>query len=336
MLDLADVWMDRLRAIARLVLVLAGAGAGAAVGWVAVLRAGDGPTAALGLAAAALLALFGAKAAGSLAETLLAPYQVAEVAVTGPIARGSSGFAAPVTADADAIVEQIERADADRGADGLLVRLNTPGGAVVPSDDIRRAVDSFDGPTVAYVTDTCASGGYWIAAGCDAIWAHDASLVGSIGVLASRLNASALADRLGVDYERVVAGEYKDAGSPLKEPDPDDREYLQGLADAIYERFLDRVDAGRELDREDARETEARVFLGDEAAERGLIDGVGDRDDAEDEIAERLDRDAVTVREFKPSLGLRERLGTSARGLAHAFGAGLASGIESDGPDLRV
>jgi protease-4 len=336
MFDPAEEHVDRLRAIGRLLLVLAGGGLGAALGWLAVVEAGGGPTAAIGLAAAAVLAVFGARAAGSLAETLLVPYQVAEVAVTGPITRGSAGFTAPVTADADAVVEQIERADADRGADGLLVRLNTPGGAVVPSDDIRRAVDAFDGPTVAYATDTCASGGYWIASGCDEIWARDASLVGSIGVLASRLNASDLADRLGIDYERVVAGEFKDAGSPLKEPDPDDREYLQGLADAIYERFLDRVDAGRDLDRDDARDTEARVFLGDEAADRGLIDGVGDRDDAENALAERLDRESVTVREFEPSLGLRDRLGASARGLAHAFGAGLASGIESDGPDLRV
>jgi len=93
---------------------------------------------------------------------------------------------------------------------------------VLPSDDIRRAAAEFDGPTLAYATDTCASGGYWIASGCDELWARDASLVGSIGVVGSRPNAAGLADKLGISYEQFTAGEYKDAGVPLREIEDDD------------------------------------------------------------------------------------------------------------------
>jgi len=84
---------------------------------------------------------------------------------------------------------------------------------VVPSDDIRLAAERFDGPTVAYATDVCASGGYWIASGCDELWAREGSIVGSIGVIGSRVNASALAEKVGLSYERFAAGDYKDAGT---------------------------------------------------------------------------------------------------------------------------
>jgi hypothetical protein len=128
-------------------------------------------------------------------------YNVGKVAVSGPITRKSgrpSPLSGPGGTTADDVVEQIEAADEDEDVEALVVELNTPGGEVLPSDDIRRAAADFDGPTVAYATDTCASGGYWIASGCDELWARDASLVGSIGVVGSRPNAAGLADKLGI------------------------------------------------------------------------------------------------------------------------------------------
>jgi len=128
---------------------------------------------------------------------------------------------------------------------------------VLPSDDIRRAAAEFDGPTLAYATDTCASGGYWIASGCDELWARDASLVGSIGVVGSRPNAAGLADKLGISYEQFTAGEYKDAGVPLREIEEDEREYLQGIIDGYYEQFVETVSEGRDMDPEAIRDGSA-------------------------------------------------------------------------------
>jgi len=160
---------------------------------------------------------------------------------------------------------------------------------VLPSDDIRRAAADFDGPTLAYATDTCASGGYWIASGCDELWARDASLVGSIGVVGSRPNAAGLADKLGISYEQFTAGEYKDAGVPLREIEEDEREYLQGIIDGYYEQFVETVSEGRDMDPEAIRETEARVYLGSDAAEIGLVDELGTEDDVEDRLEELID-----------------------------------------------
>ena len=148
---------------------------------------------------------------------------------------------------ADAIVDQIQAADADRNTEALVVRLNTPGGEVVPSDDVRRVVVDFDGPTVAYATDVCASGGYWIASACDRVVARENSLVGSIGVIGSSLNASELADRRGVDYERFVAGDYKDAGTPLRDLRADERDYLSWLVDEVGTRKTAEDSLEREL-----------------------------------------------------------------------------------------
>ena len=286
-------------------------------------------------------AVLGARVAGGIADSLFPDYNVAEVAVEGPIVRdtGTSSFAAgSVGADADAIVDQIERADADDNAEALLVKLNTPGGEVLPSDDIRNAAADFDGPTVAYATDTCASGGYWIASGCDELWARDASVVGSIGVIGSSVNAADAADRLGLSYERFAAGKYKDAGSTLKEMTEDDRAYLQGLIDDIYDDFVDRVAEGRDMDPETIRETEARVFLGDEAHERGLVDSLGTAEDVEDRVGDLLG-EGVGVREFRPARSLMSRVRGGASTVAYAFGAGVASvvGGDADGDvDLRL
>ncbi|MDY6779715.1 MAG: S49 family peptidase, partial [Halobacteria archaeon] len=123
----------------------------------------------------------------NVARSILESYNVAEVNVKGPIMRDARGLvpSAPTGFDADDVVDQIEAADDDPNTEALLVKLNTPGGEVVPSDDIRLAVEEFDGPTVGYATDVCASGGYWIASACDIIYSRETSLVGSIGVLGS-------------------------------------------------------------------------------------------------------------------------------------------------------
>jgi protease-4 len=283
--------------------------------------------------------ILGTRAAGDFADSAFPDYNVAEVAVEGPITRnGSTPGPIPggaLGATADDVVAQIERADEDDAVDALLVKLDTPGGQVVPSDDIRRAAADFEGPTVAYATDVCASGGYWIASGCDELWARRGSIVGSIGVIGSRVNVSELAEDLGVSYERFAAGKYKDAGMPLKDLSEDEREYLQGIIDGFYDDFVERVAEGRGMDPEAVRETEARIYLGDEADELGLVDSIGTRDDIEDHVEGLLDAE-VSVREFEPEKGLAARLRGGATAVAYAAGAGVAGAVVGDEQDFRL
>jgi len=282
----------------------------------------------------------GTAGAGKLAGRALPGYDVVEVEVDDVITRDGEPGPVPfgsVGVSANEIVEQIERADADDSAEALIVTLNTPGGQVVPSEDIRRAAAEFDGPTVAYAEDMAASGGYWIASGCDELHARRASIVGSIGVNGTQLGRVGLAEKIGLDYRRFVAGDYKDTPSPWRELEDREVDYFQGLLDDWYEQFVDTVVEGRDLDAEFVRETEARVYPGEAAHGMGLVDTCGPRAEMEDRLAERLGVDEVTVERFEPDRGVAGKLGAGARSVAESFGAGIASAIVAeDGPDVRV
>ncbi|NEU57506.1 signal peptide peptidase SppA [Halorussus sp. MSC15.2] len=315
-------------------VVFLGVVAAVVLGWFLFVDVPDGNLARLvGVVLVVVAGALGARAAGRVASGMISDYDVAEVAVEGPITRDGGGSTIPPRpggTPADDVVEQIERADEDGDAEALLLRLNTPGGEVVPSDDIRLAAERFDGPTVAYATDVCASGGYWIASGCDDIYAREGSIVGSIGVIGSRVNAKGMADKLGLEYERLAAGEYKDAGQSLKEMTEDEREYLQGIIDGYYEEFVERVTDGRELSDEQVRDTEARVYLGEDAKSIGLVDELATKREVEERLAADLGVEDVTVEEFEPERGVVERLRGGSRAVAYAFGAGVASAVAGD------
>lgn len=326
----------------RLVIVLLGTAIIAFVAWLLFVEGPDGNLATLfGILLVVIAALLGVRFASNVAERFFAPYNVAEVPVEGPITRRDGGRvpSRPNVTSADEVVDQIERANSDGNVEGLVVRLNTPGGEVVPSEDIRIAAEEFDGPTVAYAVDTCASGGYWIASGCDTVIGREGTIVGSIGVLASRITAEDLLDTIGLTYERLVAGEYKDTGVPFRDMDSDDRTYLQEIVDEYYDVFIDRVAEGRDLDADTIRETEARVFLGEEALELGLLDSIGTMDDVEAYLESELSK-PVDVRTFEPSRGLRIRLRDVAATTAYALGSGITQALferdESAGANLRL
>lgn len=313
--------------IGRLAVSLAGAVLAAAAGYVLFFALPTTAVELFGILLVIATAVVGLRIASRLAGNAFATYNVAQVAVEGPISRDGGGGrfpSGPNTTPTDDIVEQIETADEDKNVEGLLVKLNTPGGEVVPSDDIRRAVVEFGGPAVAYTTDVCGSGGYWIASGCDELFAREASLVGSIGVIGSRVNASDLAERVGLSYERFAAGKYKDAGVPLREMEEYERAYLQGLIDDFYGQFVERVAEGREISEEEVRATEARVYVGEEALDLGLVDALGTREDAEQRLGDLLDLEP-DVREFEPERGMMARLSVGSASVAYAFGAGIAS-----------
>lgn len=324
---------DRTEQLGRSLILLVGTAVAAVVGWLLFDWLPDEPLSVVGVLLWLATVVVGVRIAGRIAAARFPDYDVAEVAVEGPITRDGGGSRIPPrpgSTPSDDIVEQIEAADEDEHAKALLLKLNTPGGEVVPSDDIRLAAEAFDGPTVAYTTDVCASGGYWIASGCDALYARDASIVGSIGVIGSQVNAAGLAEKLGLSYERFAAGKFKDAGTPLRELDDEERAYLQGIIDDYYENFVERVVAGRDIDAEEVRDTEARVYLGEDALELGLVDELGTREDVEDRLAEDLGVEEVQVTAFEPKRGMASRLRLGAESVAYALGAGVAGAVVGD------
>ena len=327
------------RTLVRAVVLLAAGLVTALVGYVLLYRVPESLDDLLGVLLTAALVIAVLRVVGNALADRYADYTVAEVEVSGPITRDGGGGSfppSPTTPGADDVVEQIERADDDPRVEALMMKLNTPGGEVVPSDDIRLAAAEFDGPTVAYTTDLCASGGMWIASGCDELWARDASLVGSIGVRFSQTRFDEFADRYGISYERIVSGAYKDSlGAPFKELEAYEREYLQGLSDAWYDNFVERVAESFDLSEEAVRETEARVFLGEDAVDAGLVTALGTDDDAEERVGELIEGDPVR-KEFEPERGLTDRLGMGATRVAFALGAGVARAVGADEGGLEL
>lgn len=290
------------------------------------------------LATVLSFAFFGGKIAWDWIEINPDTYNVGMVEVKGPIQRDAPRkLGTKKRSTADEIVEEINTADEDDSVDGLIVRLNTPGGEIVPSEDIKLAIEDFDGPVIGHAIDMCASGGYLIASACDEIVCRNGSMVGSIGVIGSRTNYSDLADTLGVDYEQFTAGEYKDAGTPMREMEDNEREYIQNLIDTHYDDFVQTVAEGRDMPIEAVEDTEAKIFLGRDALKNGLVDAIGTEDDVKNMLSDRLSTPEISVEDFSDDDSPFARLSIGAQSFAYSLGAGLSSQFQSeDGTNINL
>ncbi|MFB6254717.1 MAG: signal peptide peptidase SppA [Halobacteriaceae archaeon] len=323
--------------VGRAFIILAGSVIAGIIGWYLFVIRADGSLGTLiGILLVIGLILFMIRIGRQIATSLFGGYNVAEVEIRGPIRRdGGQLPPQPRGFPVEVFEDQIEQAQEDSNVEALILTLNTPGGEVVPSDDLRNLVSDFDGPTIAYATDICASGGYWIASGCDHIFAREGSIVGSIGINGSRINVEKLMENIGVNYEQLNAGNYKDAGNPLKELEDDEREYLQQIVNEYYEEFIDRVTENRPLTETEVKDTEAKLFVGREAEEKELVDEIGTKEDIRTYLADELQQ-GITIKELEPEVGLRQQLRSVAYSLAYATGAGIASVLTSDNIDIQL
>ena len=168
---------------------------------------------------------------------------------------------------------------------GLLLKIESPGGGVVASDEIYRAVrrarDEEGKPVVAYLGSVGASGGYYIACAADSIIAHPASTTGSIGVILQYAVTEEMFRKLGIEWETVTTGPYKDMGSPFESASERHREWFQTVIEDDYEQFLDVIRAGRDIEEEQLRRyADGRIFTGRQAVAWGFADRNGDFYDA--------------------------------------------------------
>jgi len=167
---------------------------------------------------------------------------------------------------------------------GLLLDIDSPGGAVDPSDVIFHKVMEFKArtgkPVVARMNSLAASGGYYIAAAGDSILAHPSTLTGSIGVIMQSMNMAGLFDKVGLDLVTLTSGPNKDLLNPGREMTEEEREILMSIIDGAYEQFVDAVALGREMDREAVLAMgDGRIFTARQALDGGLIDAIGYEED---------------------------------------------------------
>jgi protease-4 len=163
----------------------------------------------------------------------------------------------------------------------LVVRINSPGGAVAPSQEIYDAIRKFPHPKVASMSSVAASGGYYIAVAADQIYSNPGTITGSIGVIMEFANLEKLYDWAKIKRFSIKTGKFKDSGAEYREMQPEERALLQGMVDDVLVQFKTAVAAGRKLTFDQVTPlADGRVFSGTQAREAKLVDELGGIDDA--------------------------------------------------------
>lgn len=171
----------------------------------------------------------------------------------------------------------------DASIKAVILRVNSPGGAVAPSQEIHDEVSRVAAikPVVVSMASVAASGGYYVSLPAHRILANPGTITGSIGVIMQVTNFEDLYDKLGLKNQVVKSGEHKDLGSPLRPMSPADRKILQGVIDDVYGQFIEAVSAGRKIPLDQVKIlADGRIFTGRQAKEAGLVDALGGMQDA--------------------------------------------------------
>jgi protease-4 len=242
-------------------------------------------------------------------------------------------IAADTDASADRLIQGLQAAFAADRAAAVMVHINSPGGSPVQAgmiyDEMRRLREANpDTPLYAVTTDLCASGGYYIAAGADRIFANRASMVGSIGVRFGSFGFVEAMDKLGVDRRLITAGENKALADPFLPEDPEQVAHLQAMVDRIHGQFIDAVKTGRgeRLGEDPPGELfSGLVWTGAEAVDNGLVDDLAS--------PEQVARDVIGAEEmvdYTPRKDLLQRF-------SERVGAAVADTIRAEAlvPNLR-
>jgi protease-4 len=235
----------------------------------------------------------------------------------GPLSHGSVAVIdiKGVILTADPLVAQLRKYGDDSNVKAILLHIDSPGGAAAASQEVykevRRIRDQVKKPIVASVDSVGASGAYYIASGTNKIYANDASIVGSIGVIIEWVNYGDLLKWAKMKQVVIKSGELKDTGIPTRDLTPHEQEYMQGLVNNMFEQFLHDAADGRKIPLEKLRPlANGQVWTGQQALPLGLIDNIGGYHDALMEAASLggIKGEPHIVRPAKPKTGLASLL----------------------------
>ncbi|HEX3097229.1 MAG TPA: S49 family peptidase [Usitatibacter sp.] len=224
-------------------------------------------------------------------------------------------------ASADRIIKALDRAFKDPTTQGVVLRINSPGGSPVQAgyinDEMRRLRAKYPKtPLYVVVQDLCASGGYYVAVAADRIYVDKASLVGSIGVIINGFGFTGTMEKLGIERRAYTAGENKDFLDPFAPENPAQKEYAQKMIGEIHQQFIDVVKKGRGARLKETPDMfSGLVWTGEKSVELGLADGFGS--------AQSVARDVIKAEklvDYTPEDNVFE---TISRRLGTRFGAAL-------------
>lgn len=213
--------------------------------------------------------------------------KIALIEVEGLLANiRTGGVLQPQENKLSLFTEQLAEVESNPRVKAIVLRVNSPGGTVTCSDtmydQIRRFRERTGKPVIASAQEVMASGAYYVATGCDEIYAQPTSVVGSIGVIINTFTVDGTLAKLGMKNEVIKSGPLKDMGSPFKPFSSDERAVMQGMIDEYYQRFVTVVQAKCKI-QDDAKlktATDGRVFSGEQAKSLGLVDQLGSLEDA--------------------------------------------------------
>jgi len=184
------------------------------------------------------------------------------------------------------ILRNLRDAEEDKEIKAVVLRLNSPGGAVAPSQEIYEAVKKYKKPLVVSMGSVAASGAYYIAAGAKKVFANSGTLTGSIGVIMEFINLKKLYDWAKVERYSIKTGKYKDSGADYRDLNPEERDYFQQLVLDTLEQFKGAVGEGRKMTPDEITSVaDGRVFTGAQAKKLKLVDEIGTLQDAVDAVA---------------------------------------------------
>jgi protease IV len=237
--------------------------------------------------------------------------KIAVLPVTGLISpEQPNPLTTQAVASPEILRDQLRQASEDQRVSAVILEIDSPGGGVVPTDEMHRSIEDFKEatgkPVVVSMGATAASGGYYISTAADRIVANESTLTGSLGVIFEYLNLAEAAEEYGIEQEVIKSGPYKDIGSSTREPTEEELEILQAYVDEGYDQFVQVIVEGRGLPEEEVRElADGRVYSGQQAESLGLVDELGDLERAAKASREIAGvEEATVVRYQRQSPGL--------------------------------
>jgi protease-4 len=258
--------------------------------------------------------------------------RVAVIKVYGSISMSpDTGIFEESRATPEKFKEALTQAERDSSVKAILIEINSPGGSVVASDEMARAIKEVEKPVVAWLGEIATSGGYYVASSADYVIADRATITGSIGVISIFPEYSKLLEKLGINMTVVKGGEYKDFSMGYRPMTEEEREMLESLVQEIYGQFLREVAANRNLSESYVKRiAEGRIYTGARAKELKLVDDIGGKEYAIKKAAELggIKGEPSVVTYGRKSF-LEEFLGRASANFGYGFAKGLLEGRES-------
>lgn len=256
---------------------------------------------------------------------------VAVIPLQGEIGYGSSGVSGETIVTPENVKDALNQAESDGTVSSILIKINSPGGSPVASEEIMNAINESKKPVVVWIGDTGASGAYLAASSADDIIASPSSMVGSIGVIMGLTDLSKYYENNGINKYSIKAGEYKDMGSDYRNLTTNETNMLQSMVNEDYAHFIDIVAVNRNLTVNYTQSiAEGKIYTGTQAKNLKLVNDTGGEKQALDAAAKLggITGSYNTI-DINPSSGLLDILNSMSSRIAYSIGLGIGNNLKN-------